>query len=106
MELPSWGGKSRHDGLTALPLLFILCTTLVYSGCAGLTSSATKGPINTPPTVLITSPASGGNVSGTITVSANATDSVALTSVQFQVDGNNDASKRQSFAYSGSHRYQ
>jgi hypothetical protein len=42
----------------------------------------------TPPTVAITSPASG-NVSGTISVSANASDNIAVTGVQFLLDGNN-----------------
>jgi hypothetical protein len=43
----------------------------------------------TPPTVSITSPASGATVSGTITASATASDNVGVTSVQFQVDGAN-----------------
>jgi hypothetical protein len=41
------------------------------------------------PTVSITSPASGATVSGTITVSATATSTVGIASVQFQVDGAN-----------------
>ncbi len=43
----------------------------------------------TPPTVAITSPASGATVSGTITVSATASDSLGVAGVQFKVDGNN-----------------
>jgi hypothetical protein len=42
----------------------------------------------TPPTVTITAPASGATVSGTaVTVSANASDNVGVTSVQFLLDG-------------------
>jgi Ca2+-binding RTX toxin-like protein len=41
----------------------------------------------TPPTVSVISPANGATVSGTITVSANATDNVAVASVQFLLDG-------------------
>jgi hypothetical protein len=41
----------------------------------------------TPPAVAIVSPASGAVVSGTVSVTANATDNVAVTSVQFQLDG-------------------
>ena len=42
-----------------------------------------------PPTVAITSPSPGANVSGTITVSANATDDVGVVGVQFKLDGAN-----------------
>ena len=43
----------------------------------------------TPPVVTMTAPAPGGTVSGTVTVSANATDSAGVSSVQFQLDGAN-----------------
>jgi len=43
----------------------------------------------TPPTVSITAPASNATVSNTITVSANASDNVAVADVQFQLDGVN-----------------
>ena len=42
-----------------------------------------------PPTVSITAPGNGATVSGAVTVSANATDNVAVASVQFEVDGAN-----------------
>jgi hypothetical protein len=61
---------------------------------ATVTVSVNNAPVDTtPPTVSITSPASGASVSGTITVSANAMDNVAVASVQFQVDGANAGSK-------------
>jgi hypothetical protein len=41
----------------------------------------------TPPTVAITSPASGTTVSGTVTVAASATDNVAVSKVEFYVNG-------------------
>ena len=41
----------------------------------------------TPPTVALTTPASGATVSGTITVSANASDNVGVAGVQFLLDG-------------------
>jgi hypothetical protein len=45
-------------------------------------------PIDTtPPTVSITAPANGATVTGPVTLSANASDNVAVASVQFQVDG-------------------
>jgi hypothetical protein len=42
-----------------------------------------------PPTISITAPANGATVSGTVTVSANASDNVAVTGVQFFLDGAN-----------------
>ncbi|MCI0723589.1 MAG: Ig-like domain-containing protein [Acidobacteria bacterium] len=41
----------------------------------------------TPPTTSITAPTAGATVSGTVTVSANASDNVGVTSVAFRVDG-------------------
>jgi PKD repeat protein len=43
----------------------------------------------TPPSVSIASPANGATVSGTITVSASASDNVGVAGVQFQLDGVN-----------------
>ena len=43
--------------------------------------------MDTSPTVAITSPAQGATVSGSITVSADATDNVGVTQVEFFVDG-------------------
>jgi len=54
-----------------------------YIGCLASGSSPT------PPTVSVTSPASGATVSGTSTVSANAADDVGVVGVQFKVDGAN-----------------
>ena len=42
---------------------------------------------STPPTATITAPANGASVSGNVTVSANASDNIAVTSVTFRVDG-------------------
>jgi hypothetical protein len=46
-------------------------------------------PDTTPPTVNLTSPANGSTVSGTITLSANASDNLGLPGVQFQLDRSN-----------------
>ena len=45
-------------------------------------------PDTTPPTVSITNPTAGETVSGKISVAANASDNVAVASVQFLLDGN------------------
>ncbi len=46
-------------------------------------------PDTTPPTVSMTAPANGAKLTDTVTVSANATDNVAVAAVQFQLDGTN-----------------
>src|SRR5207249_4246245 len=43
----------------------------------------------TPPTVSMTAPSAGSTVSGTISVSASATDNVGVVGVQFKLDGAN-----------------
>jgi hypothetical protein len=51
---------------------------------------ALNAPDVTPPTVSMTAPANGATISGkTVTVSATASDNVAVTSVQFKLDGAN-----------------
>src|SRR6266540_2961762 len=65
------------------------------AGNANTASTSTDNTVTfsvadtTPPTVAITSPASGAAVRGTITVSANASDNVGVAGVQFQLDGAN-----------------
>ena len=46
-------------------------------------------PDTTPPTISMTAPSGGATVSGTVTVSANATDNMGVTGVQFLLDGAN-----------------
>lgn len=79
-----WDTRSTADGSHTL--------TAFARDAAG--NPATSAPVTvtvrndtTPPTVAITSPASGSLVSGTITVSADASDEVGVAGVQFQVDG-------------------
>ncbi|HEY3940629.1 MAG TPA: LamG-like jellyroll fold domain-containing protein [Bryobacteraceae bacterium] len=52
------------------------------------TGTSGGGSSSSPPAVSVVSP-TGGTVSGTTTVTANATSSVGIASVQFQVDGSN-----------------
>ena len=49
--------------------------------------AGSSGTTTTPPTVAMTSPAQGAIVAGKTTISANASDPVALTGVQFLLDG-------------------
>ena len=57
-------------------------------------------PDNSPPTVSITSPASGAIVSGTITVTATASDDRGVSGVQFQLDGGNGGAEDTAAPYS------
>jgi glucose/arabinose dehydrogenase len=50
-------------------------------------ASATATADTTPPTVSVTAPAAGATVSGTVTISATATDDVGVAGVEFKVDG-------------------
>ncbi len=59
-------------------------------------------PAPTPPTVAITAPANNATVSGTQTVSANASDAVSVSGVQFKVDGVNFGSEDTAAPYSTS----
>ncbi|MGH8655639.1 MAG: Ig-like domain-containing protein, partial [Gammaproteobacteria bacterium] len=73
-----YDGKARPQG-SALDIG-------AYEVCSG-TCSGGGGGDTTPPTVSIAAPANGATVSGTVTVSANASDNVGVTSVAFKVDG-------------------
>ena len=82
--------RRATKGTTRAGWLLVAGFALIHSGCAGSVSSKSQSvtpPDTTPPTVSITSPASGATVSGTITITATAADNVAVASVQFQVDG-------------------
>ena len=54
----------------------------------------------TPPTVSMTAPANGTTVSGTVSVSANASDNVGVAGVQFELDGSALGSEVTSAPYS------
>ena len=68
--------------------------TVVAFDAAGNASAPSTGstattltPDTTPPNVSITAPAQNATVSNTVTVSATATDNVAVNDVRFQLDG-------------------
>jgi len=80
----------------------------VSSHVAGTNATATfdnvtitgGGGLGQPPVVSVTSPANGSTVSGTVTLSANASDDVGVAGVQFQVDGANVGAEDTSAPYS------
>ena len=57
-------------------------------------------PDTTPPSVSITSPGNGQTVSGTVTVTAGASDNVGVVGVQFRIDGANVGAEDTSAPYS------
>ncbi len=59
------------------------------SAAALATTQAAAAPDTNPPVIAFTAPANGAVVAGLVTVSANATDNVAVAGVQFKVDGAN-----------------
>ena len=61
---------------------------------------ATKDTI--PPTVSIASPANNSTVSGTVSITATASDNVGVTSVQFKIDGSNLGSALTASPYAAS----
>src|SRR5437870_3390914 len=88
--------------VTAAPYSVSWNTTTATTGSHTLTAIArdaagnrtTSSPVlvtvdNVPPTVTLTSPGSRAAISGTITVSATASDNVGVAGVQFQLDGVN-----------------
>jgi hypothetical protein len=52
-------------------------------------SGPATAPDSTPPTISMTAPANGATFSGSVPVSANATDNGTMSNVQFQLDGTN-----------------
>jgi|GEM_PF-2298707 len=82
----SWNSTTATNGTHTL--------SAIARDAAGNKSTATVSvtvnnpiPDTTPPTVSITSPATAATVSGTISVTATASDNVGVAGVQFQLDG-------------------
>src|SRR5262249_39814098 len=62
------------------------CYGPAQSTCASATPTGGGGGDTTPPTTSITSPANGATVSGTVNVTATASDNVGVTNVEFYID--------------------
>jgi hypothetical protein len=88
-DTASGGGKSKtsnQSNLTTLPANWSTGGSATQSP-ASIYASGTSQPDTQPPSVTMTAPADGATVSGTVTVSANASDDTGVTSVQFLLDG-------------------
>src|SRR5438094_735440 len=82
----SWNTTSATNGSHTL-------TAAARDAAGNVTTSAgvtvTVSNDTTPPSVSITSPAAGATVSGTVPVTASASDNVGVAGVQFKLDGAN-----------------
>jgi len=116
------GVQFQLDGLnlgsedTTSPFSVNWNTTTVSNGSHTLTAIARDAAGNTttspaiivtvqnadavPPTVVMTAPASGATVSGSVTLSADASDNVGVVGVQFRLDGANLGAEVASSPYS------
>jgi hypothetical protein len=79
------------DRLIAVPVTSggaVSCTpTNTQVATAGDNCAPLNNTASAPPTVSVTAPAASATVSGTTTISASATDSLGIASVQFELDG-------------------
>ena len=81
-------------------MLFLVNSEGVPSVARMVHLDASQPPPDSPPTVAVSAPAPGANVSGTIPVSANASDDVGVVGVQFTLDGANLGTEDTSAPYS------
>src|SRR5438034_460314 len=86
----SWNTTGVGNGSHSLTAVARDALGLTYSSSpVTVTVSNAPPPDTTPPAVGITSPANGATVSGTISVTASASDNVGVAGVQFKLDGAN-----------------
>ena len=92
----------RRAGRVLLPLIFSLAWTVpqAFAQLPCIPGLTCPSPDTTPPTVSITSPAYGATVSGTITITATASDDQGVAGVQFQLDGVNGGAEDTGAPYS------
>ncbi|MDO8332206.1 MAG: S8 family serine peptidase, partial [Fluviicoccus sp.] len=97
----SWDTSTRVDGATTL-------TAKAYDAAGNVSSSTVNVSVAnsttiaadvTPPVVSISSPINGTTVSGNVSISVNASDNVAVSSVSLYVDGALKATGNGSIAY-------
>jgi subtilisin family serine protease len=101
----SWDSTTRADGATTLVAKAYdaagnVASSTINVNVANSTSSADV----TPPVVAITNPGNGATVSGNVSISVNASDNVAVSSVSLYVDGQLKASGNGSLSYNWNSR--
>ncbi len=94
-----WDGWKTWDQWRAVPQDV---SGTVTTGTLTPPSPPSSGPDTTAPTVAISTPPESSTVSGTVTITASAWDSVGLVGVQFKIDGANLGSEDAVAPYSAS----
>jgi poly(hydroxyalkanoate) depolymerase family esterase len=99
----SFPGSTVGCGTAGAYILDVnICSTWYAATFFGLASGGGGGGDTTAPTVNVTAPANGATVSGTVTITASASDNVGVSRVEFFVDGalvGTDTSSPYSFAW-------
>jgi fibronectin type 3 domain-containing protein len=93
-----WTWINYQDGNTGSPIRL----SLAQGTHTGMGDNCTTNTDSTPPGVALTTPAEGSSVSGTVAVSANATDEIGVAKVEFYADStllNTDTSAPYSFQW-------
>jgi chitodextrinase len=102
----AWSGVKATSGSQVVSGIATQSTyTLTCSGAGGqavASAVVTPDPDTTAPSVALSSPADGATVSGTVAVSATASDNVAVANVTFAVDGVQQGAPDTSAPYSTS----
>src|SRR5215472_12615967 len=84
----SWNTTGAANGSHTLTAVATAVLGLQFtSNAVTVTVNNAPPPDTTPPTVSMTAPSNGATVSGTVAVSANASDNVGVVGVQFRLDG-------------------
>src|SRR5262245_21533360 len=99
----SWNTTGAGNGSHTLSAVATATLGLQFSSNP-ITVTVNNGPPpdTTPPAVNITAPANGATVSGTVTVSASASDNVGVAGVQFKMGGAARGGKGTAAPFSGS----
>ncbi len=86
----NWSYSWTPDTAGAISVLSRAADDSANLGTAtGITVNVSNNPDTTPPTVSVTSPTNGATVSGSVSVTADASDNFGVVGVQFQLDGVN-----------------
>ncbi len=96
----SWNTATASNGNHALTAVSRDAAGNTTTSAAVTVNVQNAAPDNLPPTVSMTAPANGATVTGSVTVSANATDNVGVAGVQFLLDGANLGAEDTSAPYS------
>jgi subtilisin family serine protease len=83
----SWNTTtSANGGVNLTAVAYDAAGNKTTSGAVYVTVSNTTGGDTTPPAIVITAPTAGSTVTGQVTVSANASDNVGVTRVDFKIN--------------------